>query len=1647
MRAVALCLRAFLLGWLVVFVSDSQLFAQFGNEWISGGRPYVKIQVARQALYRVSAEALFSAGIPMGTDPDQLQVFHRGVEHAILVNAGADGSFDAGDFIEFYGEPNDGRSDTELYNPASHQPHIHYNLYSDTTAYFLTVAESPGKRVQPFVQAPGSLPVLPFHVDEKLLVNTQQYATGRDESEVQLTGFDLGEGWTGNQILQTQAIDYSVASLSGQYPAGGVPTVELLLQGRGPMAHQADIFLGAGQRLAGTVSFAGFESYKATVNAEWSDIAADGTLAVRVRCNGVAGGSDRISVSYIKVRYPQTTDMSNALHKTFELPDQGPVTRVQIANAPAGIRLFDVTDPASLISIDFTGTTTIEAVVATGRATRLFATSEVIVPPVTPVRFNPIAPGDYDYLIISNPLLRTPALGYADPVAAYAAYRQSVEGGAFKPLVVNIGELCDAFNYGEYSPLAIYRFLRFMTSGGSPRYLLLAGKGLEVFHNWHRNQGSSAFAVYKDFVPSAGYPSSDMVYSVGLSGTTYEPAIPTGRIPAIRAADIAAYLNKVKEMEAQPYDALWRKDVMHLSGGIYEGEPQLFKAYMEDFAESAEGPFLGGRVSALAKHSREVQLINIADQVNNGLNLITFFGHASPTLLDFQLGFVTDPVQGYHNKGRYPTMLMNGCQVGDFNQNTTLFGEDWVVAPDRGALAFIGHSGYGFIGLLKKYTQLFYDVGYADGQYVKQGLGDIQKEVARRFMEGDGGSITSVTQAQQMMLLGDPAVKLFGASKADLEISDNDVSITSFDGQPINTQTDSFAVRVIVRNYGLAPGATVRLEVRQTLADQSTLSYDSLFPVTRYSDTLMIVIRKDARRDPVAGDNRFRVTIDPDDLIEEYSKSNNVAEKTLAIVSNGTRNLFPADFAIINTAATNLVWQTYELVGAEREFLVELDTVPNFSSPFRKQWQVAGAVLGRQPAELAPGDTVVHYWRTKLATPLPGERAAWEYSSFTYIPNGTSGWAQLRFPQFMENNTVGLLKDTTLREIRFLETTQPLAVRALGSQHPHHYDSTSIRIGGAEYFTAFPGFGCRANTINLVAFDRRSATPYLGVKLEWFNRFGRTCGREPMVMNSYTYQDMVGDGVTDIVGYVNNISKGDSVVLFSIGNAWYSLWPETAKSKLGELGISAAQLTLLQDGEPVVIFGRKGDPPGSAIVARSSDPEPSLQSVSVSRTITGAYSNGTMRSDWIGPAVAWSEFHPSAVRQELTDTVSFSVRGVTVEGEEELLFSGITASRDLTGIDADIYPYIRISVEVSDDTYITSPQLRQWLVTYTPGPEGLLIYQGTAGQDEVAEGGAWQTAFGFVNIGGQSFADSVTVRYEMFNQQTLATRSSSVKVRAPLPGDTTRIPVTLDTRGMGGVNDFQVYANPRVLPEHYYDNNLLLLRDKISVVEDDLDPVLDVTIDGRRIKDGDFVSPEPTIKIRLWDENTVMLKTDTAGVRIFLTYPCGATPCPAQQILLSDARVQWYPATANSDFTVEFRPETLDDGAYMLRVEGADAKGNGADLAPYEINFVVKQETTITLSDAFPNPSRDDVQFDVVVSGQRPPDHLELTIVGLNGQLQEVLTGSDFPPLHLGRNELTWRGSTRSGQLLPEGLYIYRLSIGVSGRIVQRSGKLALIRR
>ena len=1626
---------------LFLFLFTFSLKAQtYGDEWIQPGQSYYKIKTAQNGIYRITYEDL-TASFPLsGLDPKSLQLFHRGEEQAIFIEGESDGTFDIDDFVEFYGRRNDGAGDSVLYLTPEAQPHKHYNLYSDSSAYFLTwrLDGQPGKRMQivPFDPTQAGTPE-PFHWQEELQLFSSRYSFGRrypvgTGGLTWLSQFDYGEGWTGALIRRNEFADFVISNINNTYSSGPRPRLEVLLAGWNDGIHRVEILVGSNGSLRSLSqeTFNYFDTHLISEELEWSDLAS-GDFNIRVAVNNDT--SDFVSVSYIKLRYPQGLEMIGESAKIFQPQIAGMAGTIEVLNPPTSSMVYQVQDPNNVSILAYSQLSDrLATVVPIGAIpSKIMVTGE---PPLSidklqEVDLEPIATANY--LIISHHSLRQPAGGYGDPVQAYADYRSSPEGGGFNTSLVESKDLYDRFNYGEVSPIAIRRFARKMLDLGDPKYLLLLGKAYNVRFNPYRR------AVSPDLVPTIGFPGSDIALTAGLDGTVYESAIPTGRINARNGAQVAAYLDKVKESEAQTGNALWSKNLIHLSGGITNSELTRFKNYVDDFKDLAEGPYLGGQVTTINKRSNEtVELINIAEEVNKGVGLITFFGHSAPEITDIEIGDASDPTLGYENQGRYPMILVSGCNAGNIFGDGVGFGEDWIVTADKGALGFAAHTAFGFENNLKRYADVFYGTAYADSAYIHQPIGDVLIEVSKRYLQGASASEKNITQTQQVVFQGDPAVRFFGTNLPDYETADELLFLESFDNQPINALADSFRLGVITRNLGISGSKPLNLGVRRTFSDGQTITYDSAFyaPVS-YQDTLYFTIRSNEIAN--FGENQFEVILDFNETIREANEGNNVGILSAFIPLGGTVNLSPTPFAIVSKQPVRLLAQSSNLLSGQRGFQFELDTAATFDSPWKQSQLVTAEALAQWEVSLlddvVANDSVVYYWRTKFQTPQVGEDSTWTRSSFIYIKNSPKGWSQSELPQFDVDLKTGININQNIWE--FATTDTRLQVTTFGKDHPSN-EPANIKVDIAGQAFIVGNRLCATNSMNAVAFDRSTTIPYPVVVKPGFDVLDpNRCGRSPQVINRYNNSEVNSQNKLD--QYINLVPDGDYVLLFSIGTILYESWTSDLIIALQTIGVAPSSLAGLQNGEPIIVLGRKGASSGSAIfLTESSD-----QQINLDQEINGAFDQGSVTSPVIGPALSWKTLNKdiSSLEQPSTDQIRVEIIGIDTLGQEFVLVEQVSTDVfDLSGIDANLYPKIKLKAYLSDEANLTPAQLKKWQVIFEPVPEGVITFRGSEyGLDQqlvLEEGAEINARFTFTNISDQAFSDSVTVEYRWFNRDSRVANEGRLKLKSLAPFDSAQFSVSTTTFGNYGSNDLKVFANPRLIPERIYNNNIIDLPQYLQVNQDLTNPILSVTFDGRQIADGEIVSPSPLIEVLLKEDNPFVFKEDTIGMTLAIKYP-NCENCDFETIYFSDPNVIWQPASPSNDFTVEYRPEDLPDGTYSLQVQGEDVFGKASGLAPYTVSFEVINAATITYIRPYPNPFSENVNFAFKLTGPKAPEQIEIKIINLAGQVVRTIDKEELLPITSANHTVyyIWNGRNDSGAALANGIYLYQVIISDPG--------------
>jgi hypothetical protein len=713
---------------LLIFILTANLsFGQAGksydNSWIKYDQPYLRISISAKGIYKVPFSSL-PTGFPV-SDPSKLQLWHYGKQVAIsIVNKE----------IIFYGLPNEGKRDSLLYRPYTSRLNPYYSLYSDETAYFLTVSNSKSLRAETITRAVDTkVPATVSHIakDPYILKTDYSLITPNPlRPHLSNSFFEDGASRTGPSILKNTQVTYPIQLTNAIDVATNKPRLKMLVHGRSNNLRSVEVYVGKtaqSLRLVGKITSRNFVGSEFEFDIQPGDIdqANKGVIALKSPSNEAY---EAFSLGYFTVTYLQTLSAQSKKSYEFSLAaSKEGVSRLTISGLAAGSVFYDITDTLKIISGD---PANLMVPRKAGKELKLLATNEVTTieaAKISAVNFKPYDPAKAEFIIITSENLLSSSQNYA-------AYRSSAAGGSHIVLIATIKDLYNQFNYGEPSPLGIRGFIDYILADGNKnRYLFLIGSSTSYVDRMKRG--------LPDEVPTIGYPGSDLLLVSGLAGASIDnAAIPVGRLHAITNEQVLSYLEKVKEYEhSKAEDRSWQKHILHLSGGKSASEIAQLKNLLERMRPTIEKGRVGGELTALTKQQAmsEVEKVNITPQINAGVGMITFFGHGSSTITDPDIGYISDVDRGYDNAGKYPLMYFNGCSVGNIfagktntspsaGNNRAPLSLDWMIAPKKGAIAVIANSYEGFISPLTGYLDELYAGIFASEQTSNLSIGQIQ---------------------------------------------------------------------------------------------------------------------------------------------------------------------------------------------------------------------------------------------------------------------------------------------------------------------------------------------------------------------------------------------------------------------------------------------------------------------------------------------------------------------------------------------------------------------------------------------------------------------------------------------------------------------------------------------------------------------------------------------------------------------------------------------------------------------------------------------------------------------------------------------------------------------------------------------------------
>jgi hypothetical protein len=826
---------------LIILTNNFTIAQSRERDWYKDNQPYVKIEVNKTGVYELQMEEVGKL-IPgvFNVSAKKLRLYHRGENIAFDITSKS-GLLQKEDRLYFFAEKNDGKYESEFYVPSSAQPNSFSSLYTNVSVYYLTISSE--EKDDQFISLEGTLEDL--KLIEQPYVNSfspknQPYQSLQIYSSeftfnsvtgpipyVQHSYFEPGEGYTGSLFKEKVIYELEVPLT---YRTSEELITEIQINGRdNNFIKELNLKYG---NIDTNIVINEFYAKTITLKQKIKNLSESPVIKIY-------GDGGAYSVSYIKSNYTRNLIFNNNSGYTYI--NQKSKAGIQVIN-PSGqiFRVWNITDKSKITEAYDLGFN--EYLIDTKKDQNLYYYFSEYQKAISLSLFQSnkaLLSNKADYIIISSKRL-------VESARKYAEFRSSDIGGNYQVELVFVEDLYDQFNYGIKTPMAIKNFIKFKLNTTAPKYLLLIGKAFSAYTGINSSD---------DLVPSYGYPASDILLSSGITTNFDVPAIPTGRIPALTNEEVLLYIDKLKQKLNLDLD-LTQKNMIHLNGGSSFSQIESWSAHMKDLSLIAQNSSYGVNITSKKKQILDPkEPADIVKNLNEGVSLISFLGHSSYQLIDLNIDFVSNPVLGYNNK-RYPVLFMNGCAFNNYYREIPTLSKDWLFTPNKGAIATIGQSYFGYPIALTKHAEIFYDVVF--NSEAEPSIGQAMKMTAQRISLATSKNEYDVLNSHQTLIYGDPAIKIFNYSEPDFKIenaeykeSNNNSLILRLSNQGKIVQNKKLPIYVVLKNS----------------FSKDTIKFEALPPY--YIDTLTLPLKTSTFI------SEIEIILDPKNTFAEFNENNN----------------------------------------------------------------------------------------------------------------------------------------------------------------------------------------------------------------------------------------------------------------------------------------------------------------------------------------------------------------------------------------------------------------------------------------------------------------------------------------------------------------------------------------------------------------------------------------------------------------------------------------------------------------------------------------------------------------------------------------------------------------------------------------------------
>lgn len=784
------------------------------NSALSSGQIF-KVAVTSTGIQKLDYNFLQNLGVPVNNiDPRNIQILGNGgrqlpermdlamvddlQENAILVAGEGDGSFDANDYILFYGvgTKNWNHNDNLSCGEFEHST----NSYTDESYYFIKIASTPGKRISTRNSVNASYTTNSYDA----LIHHEIDQTNLMEEEFALP--PSGREWYGEsfKITRTRNFNFTFNNRIESEPITIRSDLAVRVFSPGTTTMKANgTLLGPPQNTPVTTIYIYSDYAKRLRFPCYNPVLTGQSIDLEIQFNHPSSSVD-MWVNYLSLQARSQLSFTGGQmdFRDTRTLGQGAAT-YQLSNA-SNVNIWDVSDPANVVIQGYSGTNTLTfgADASIIREFVAFDDNQFYVPldrgTVANQNLHAItSPPDAIFVVHSS--LRAQA-------DRLAAHRRTYSNMTVE--VVNVEDIYNEFSSGMPDVTAIRNFAKMLYERETPTekltHLLLFGIGTFDYKSLGNGRNSTnnpnlvpVYETQESMHPINTYTSDD--YFALLDDNETMSAfglldLAVGRLPAANVSEATIMVDKIIQYDTNPsYMRDWRNRICFLGDDednnlhFYDTEGVSISLEQQDSIYNVDKIYLDAfpQVSTSGGERYPAAKAAFLDILFKGTFAVNYFGHGGEDTWAQERVFTSSDINNLSNGSRLPLFITATCSFGPHDDPSAVSaGEFLLLNPNGGAISVLTTVR---VVIASHNERLVRNTFFVLMQRKPDGSRYTSGELLQ--VSKNNAAINPPVNSRKYALLGDPTMTL--------AYPDYNVKTTQIDGQPVTGQDTISALQQV----------------------------------------------------------------------------------------------------------------------------------------------------------------------------------------------------------------------------------------------------------------------------------------------------------------------------------------------------------------------------------------------------------------------------------------------------------------------------------------------------------------------------------------------------------------------------------------------------------------------------------------------------------------------------------------------------------------------------------------------------------------------------------------------------------------------------------------------------------------------------------